>query len=256
MKYAGCLIMVFVLSAIVASGQRYYGHNIIWGRLALSDSLGKNLKWELFIQHRRQNTAQNDLNVMDASQFTSYWLWLHRQVSPSIKVSVSPFGYFKSWILIAHPTDIDKEGIREIRWSARADHEVKGRFMTMINRHNLEYRLRDLANNGVFQPNWRIRYMLRFEKAVNFPGHEKPLSLVAYDEVFIQFGKAVKNNPNIFDQNRIYLGLSYPFSKNVRGSLGYIYGVQQRNSGSEIDFSNILWAVLTLDNLFSPLRRK
>jgi hypothetical protein len=80
--------------------------------------------------------------------------------------------------------------------------------------------------------------------------------LVANDEIFIQFGKAVQGNPNIFDQNRVYAGFNYPITKNIKTSLGYIWGIQERPSGTEIDYSNIIWGVLTFDNLFSQFKKK
>ncbi|NBA84210.1 DUF2490 domain-containing protein [Emticicia sp. CRIBPO] len=246
------LLMLFSEPALFA--QKRYNHNIVWGRLALTDTLSSKLRWELFIQHRRQNTEESDWNVVKASQFTSYWLWFHYNLSPSTKLSVSPVGYFKSWILIAHPTDIDRDGIREFRWAARLDHETKGKYFNVLNRHNLEYRIRDLQNNNVFQPNWRVRYMIRLEKPLKASWIKKPTSLVAYEEVFIQFGKAVRSNPNVFDQNRLYLGVNHSFSKRIKGNLGYIWGIQQRNSGNEFDFSNILWGVLTIYNVFSQFR--
>lgn len=97
--------------------------------------------------------------------------------------------------------------------------------------------------------------MLRLEKPLKASWIKKPLSVVAYEEVFIQFGKAVRQNLNVFDQNQLYLGINHSFNKNIRANLGYIWGIQQRNSGNEIDFSNILWGVLTIDNVFSQFKK-
>lgn len=250
----GVLFVFFLLSKTVA--QRHYRHNVTWGRLVLSDTVHAKLKWELYIQHRRQNTEQTNFDVFNEPQFTSYWAWLHYTLSPTTKLSVSPFGYFKSWLLIAQPADSQKQGIKELRWSARIDQEQKLKWFTLANRYGLEYRWRDLANNGVYLPNWRIRYMLRFEKPLKIGRLKNPVSLVVNDEIFIQFGRAVRTNPNIFDQNRIYAGFNYGITKNIKFSLGYIYGIQERNSGDEFDFSNILWGVLTFDNLFSQWKKR
>ncbi|MFN8354399.1 MAG: DUF2490 domain-containing protein [Spirosomataceae bacterium] len=243
----GIIFLIFV--SCCAKAQTNYHHNIVWGRLVLTDTINKKLRYELFLQHRRQNTQQTDFDVFEANQFTSYWLWLHYTLSPSVKLSVSPIGYFKSWILITQPTDLEKEEVPEWRTSARVDYETRGKFLNVMNRYGLEYRQRDLLNNGVFQPNWRVRYMIRFEKPIKAPWLKKNLSVVLNDEIFIQFGKAVRGNPNIFDQNRLYGGFNYGFSKHLKGSLGYIWGIQQRISGKEIDYSNMIWGILTVDNL-------
>ncbi len=249
-------IFLAIICFFEAKAQKIYHHNVVWGRLVLTDTLSKNLRWELYLQHRRQNTEQTDFDVLAANQFTSYWPWLHYTVSPKTKISLSPIGYFKSWILITQPTDIEKPGVREWRVSARIDNESKGKYFNIINRYGLEYRNRDLLNNNVFQPNWRVRYMLRLEKPFKIKGFKKTLTAVVNDEIFIQFGKAVRGNPNIFDQNRLYAGLNFPFTKNIKGSLGYVWGIQARNSGKEIDYYNFLWGVLTFDNLFSQFNKK
>ncbi len=250
------LIFSFIIFSIKIQAQKSYHHNLSWGRLVLTDTIHKRLRWELYLQHRRQNVEQSDFDIFEASQFTSYWGWLHYTVSPTTKFSFSPLGYFKSWILVAKPADIEKPEITEWRISARVDNEVKGKYFNLINRYGLEYRQRDLLNNGVFQPNWRVRYMLRFEKTLKPSWLPKPITLVVNDEIFIQFGKAVRGNPNIFDQNRVYVGFNYPITKNIKTSLGYIWGIQERPSGTETDYSNIIWGVLTFDNLFSQFKKK
>ena len=252
-KFLVCVLISFICLETFA--QEEYHHNVVWGRLALTDTINKNLRWEVFLQHRRQNTEQTNWNVLSANQFTSYWFWLHYTLTPTTRLSLSPIGYFKSWVLIAQPSDIEKEPINEWRVSARVEQETKGRYFNVFNRYGLEYRQRDLLNNGIFQPNWRVRYMLRFEKPLRLPLLKNPITAVINDEIFIQFGKAVRKNPNIFDQNRLYAGLNYPFNRHLRASLGYVWGIQSRISGKEIDYYNFLWAVLTIDNISGLFKR-
>lgn len=163
---------------------------------------------------------------------------------------MSPFCYFETHPLNVNPSDELRPPVKEFRWLLRADHLTSGRYFNLINRINLEYRRRDLLNDGNYQPNWRTRYMLRFEKPVRnlLP---RPVTLIFYDEVFLHFGKAVKNNASIFDQNRIYAGFNYELFPNIKTTLGYIYTTQLRASGEEIDDINTLFFILTFDNLFS-----
>ena len=94
--------------------------------------------------------------------------------------------------------------------------------------------------------------MAKLEKPVKgILSDKKPVTLILYDEVFLQFGGAVKDNPNVFDQNRVYLGASYEAIKNIKLSVGYIWGYQERNSGKEFDNINTFWTILTLDNFIS-----
>ncbi|MEI9911209.1 MAG: hypothetical protein WDO71_16995 [Bacteroidota bacterium] len=71
----------------------------------------------------------------------------------------------------------------------------------------------------------------------------------------MQFGKAVRGNVNVFDQNRIAAGFSYEFVKNVKAGVTYLNIQQQRVNGKDFDNANVLWVVLTFDNLFSQFKK-
>lgn len=242
--------------ALQSYGQiKIYHHNVAWGRLALSDTIkNKKWKWEFYLQKRTQNQGDRSADLFNESQFTSYWFWLNYQASKSLKISISPFGYFNTNLLIAKPSDAEVPGVKEFRWSGRLEHENKFRFFNMYNRYTMEYRIRDLKHDKVFQPNWRARYMIRLEKPIKLG--KKVFTLVGNDELMVQFGKAVKNNPNIFDQNRIYIGFGFEPLKNIKINFGYLYTVQQRPSGTEIDKINTLWGILTFDNVVSQFFKK
>ncbi len=63
----------------------------------------------------------------------------------------------------------------------------------------------------------RFRYFLSINIALNHKEIiDKTLYLSAYNEIFIN------TDDNIFDRNRIYAGLGYRFSKNIRIELGYM----------------------------------
>lgn len=250
------ILLVGLLFTSYCNGQNHYYHNVVWGRSALTDTITKKIRWEVYIQNRRQNTSAGSLNAFKAPQFVSYWTWLNYSLKPNLRVGFSPFGYFKSWLLIANPTEIERQPITELRVAVRLDQDQRFPKLIYTNRYSLERRWRDLANNGVYLPNWRARYQARIEIPIRASWlHQHPLSFTAFDEIFIQFGRAVKSNPNVFDQNRIYGGFNYGVSKRVRVSLGYIYQIQQRNSGKEFDHANVLFGVLTLDNLFSGFKK-
>jgi len=250
------LLALAVLVHTPGISQTIYRHNAVWGRIALTDSITTRLRWELFIQHRRQNTPDAKLDALRAPLLTNYWAWLHYSLTPTIRLSVSPFGYFKNWTLIAQPSDMYRPAIQELRWSARLDQEHKLAWLTLLNRYGVEYRWRNLARNNVFVANWRIRYMLRLEKPIRVAWLKRPVSVVVSEELFVQFGRAVRGNPSVFDQNRLYGGFNVGISPTIKASLGYIYGVQQRSSGNEFDHSNIVWTVVTFDNVLSRFRKK
>lgn len=249
-----CAFVALTISQGLAQSQ--YHHNVLWGRIALTDTVTAKLRWELFIQHRRQNTPDHEADILKAPLFTNYWTWLIYTLSPTTRLAVSPFGYFKHWPLIVQPADIDKAANQELRWSARLDQEQKLAWLTLLNRYSLEYRWRDLSNTHVFVPNWRVRYLLRLDKPLRLAWLKQPVSVVVSDELFVQFGRAVRANPNVFDQNRLFAGINIGLSRNVKASLGYMYVIQERSSGREFDHSNVLWTVLTFDNVLSQFKKR
>jgi hypothetical protein len=255
LRYLAVLFLSLFMG-LYANGQAHYQHNVVWGRLVLTDTISGKLRWEIYLQGRLQNRDAHSLNAFAAPQFVSYWPWLTYSIRPTLRVGFSPVGYFRSWLLIADPAEANRQPISELRVAARLDQEQRFRRFSYTNRYSLERRWRDLGNNGVYLPNWRVRYQARIDVPIRAAWVKYLFNLTAFDEVFLQFGKAVRNNPNVFDQNRIYVGGTYGLTKNIRASLGYIYQVQQRNSGKEFDHANVLFGVLTFDNLLTPFRRK
>ncbi|HEY5745496.1 MAG TPA: DUF2490 domain-containing protein [Chryseolinea sp.] len=253
MATARCwLILALALTSLNALAQtKKYHHNVFWGRVILADNITKRLRTELWIQKRTQDTEPGS-NMFDADQFDSYWLWFTYSVNKNLKVSLSPFGYFESYVLYTNPSDLERSPVKEFRYTLRIENEQKFKFINYSNRYSFEYRTRDLSNTGNYEPNWRFRYMARFEKPIKGDWlNDKAFSVIAYDEIMLQFGKAVKDNPNVFDQNRIYLGVSYQLFDNIKIAPGYLFTIQQRPSGKEFDYINTFWVVLTFDNVVS-----
>ena len=85
-----------------------------------------------------------------------------------------------------------------------------------------------LWNQGAFDA--KLKNIL---KVINDLDAEK-LILKIKDEVMFNFGKNIVKN--VFDQNRIYIGLNYPMNKNLAFEAGYLNWFQQRPSGT--DFYN------------------
>jgi hypothetical protein len=248
------IICLFILACVCASNaQQRYSHNVFWFRAAFSDTITSRLKWDVWLQWRRQNSVDSKSNPFAEPQVRAYWTWLQYSVSKRFSVSVSPFCYFETHVLNVQPSDEQRPPVKEFRWLLRMDHQTPGRYLNLINRCNIEYRSRDLLNDGNYRQNWRIRYMLRLEKPVRnlLP---RPVTFILFDEVFVHFGDAVKNNATAFDQNRLYGGFNYEILPNIRTTLGYIYTFQVRASGDEYDDVNTLWFVLTFDNVFSQFK--
>jgi hypothetical protein len=249
------LLLIFITVSIKTFGQTTRQHGVFWGRLILADRINDRWKWELFIQKRTQNIP-GEKSIFGALHYNSIWFWLNYRINKNLKLYVSPFGYFVSYAFLTKPADVELPGVKEFRFGARLEHELKGKHVNFSSRFTTEYRRRDMNNNDVYIPNWRLRYMARLEKPVTgILRNNRPVSFFISDEVLVQFGKAVKNNANIFDQNRASAGFSLEVVKNIKTSFSYLNIFQQRANGKDFDDAHALWAVVTFDNLFSQFRR-
>ncbi|RKR80441.1 uncharacterized protein DUF2490 [Mucilaginibacter gracilis] len=254
MKKRLLLACLTLLSATLYAQNKEYTHGVFWGRLILADTINSKFKWELYLQKRTQSAGTG--NVFAEPHFLSVWPWLNYKLNSNTKISVSPVGYFVSEVFFNSVDDV-KPGVKEWRSSIRLENEQKLSWFNYSNRYSVEYRLRDLAYNGNYQPNWRVRYQAKIEKPLrNVFSKDKPLSVFVSEEVFIQFGKAVASNPNIFDQNRVNIGAGYEIFKNIRFSASYLNIIQERVSGKEIDNANALWVVLDFENVFSQFKKR
>jgi len=96
----------------------------------------------------------------------------------------------------------------------------------------------------------RIRYMLK----VSYPITTK-LKAIVWDELFTSFGKNVK--ANVFDQNRLFIGVAYEWAKGQKVELAYLsHIVEQGNRVTDkpvFQFNNGF--VLSVYNLFD-MRKK
>jgi hypothetical protein len=149
---------------------------------------------------------------------------------------------------------VGNRGIKEFRWAAQIEHTENFRNFKFANRYSVEYRYRDVVVADEFVPNYRIRYRAKLERPLITKNH--PLSIVVFDEIFLEFGKAVENSPAVFNQNRFYLGFNYTLTKNVKLNLGYMYLVQERGTGKAIDIGNAIWSTLVFENMFSQFKKK
>lgn len=122
---------------------------------------------------------------------------------------------------------------RRIEWRSFQELSLRMPLMPSLNllhRYRIEQR---------FLPNtsapfvWRGRYRLQCNWTL--PGDKWTVHLA--DEVFLHWGKGA---PNIFDQNRFYLGLSHIFSPHMRAEIGYMMQWQVSPSADQLYLRDIV----------------
>ena len=113
----GVVLAIFILFFQPATAQHTYHHNVVWGRLVLSDKITTRSKWELYLQKRTQNVP-GQKSPIEARHFSSIWLWFSFMLSKDLKLYVSPIGYFDSYAFLTKPADVEIPGVKEFRWAA------------------------------------------------------------------------------------------------------------------------------------------
>lgn len=103
----------------------------------------------------------------------------------------------------------------------------------------------------------RFRYMFRLQFPLTGKVVEYHTTYMAfYDELFIGFGKNVKEN--IFDQNRMGILLGYQFNKALRLEAGYLHQILQlgREVNSQNVFQNNNGFILNTNFNFDLIKKK
>lgn len=158
-------IIIFTFFTFItynSQAQKTYHHGVFWCWIILGDTVNNKFRWDLYLQKRTQDAGTG--NLFSSPHFFSIWPWLSYNLNKSTRISLSPVGYFDSHLFYNDVSEVKDEGVKEYRVSLRVENEQKLHLFNYSNRYSLEYRMRNLKYNDNYQPNWRARYMLKFEK--------------------------------------------------------------------------------------------
>ncbi|HZI25454.1 MAG TPA: DUF2490 domain-containing protein [Chryseolinea sp.] len=254
MKHRLFLFLLFV--PLVSFSQQRNSHQLSWFRLTLADTITKKVEVEVGIQRRTQNNYHGDANIFHSFQFEGYTATLEYSFTDKLSASIMPLGYYRSHMLNVLPSDYRNPCTTEWRTTAQVMYQTKLWSLDLSNRIGVDYRRREFPNRDHFEKNWRLRYMIRFDKEVfGIFSDTKPVTFTLFDEVFFQFGDAVNANHTSFDQHRLYIGAAYEVFKNTSLTLGYAYGFQIRPSADQRDDINSYYVALTFENFISQFAR-
>jgi hypothetical protein len=174
---------------------------------------------------------QQKLPIVDNSQFTfrlggTYFINNETKLTAGYTyINVAPAAGHQ------HVSQPENSGWQQIQWYTFYS---KKKLMQWI---RLEERFKrnilddyTLADNSNYT--WRARYDFFYQLPLSSKGiapHQ--FSAAVGDEIYINFGKNIVNN--YFDQNRIFLGLSYQVNKHDNLVFGYMNLFQQQPSGNQ-----------------------
>lgn len=199
-------------------------HNSLWSRVDLQAKLTEKKALNLELMYRTQsNFNENNRNPFSEPLTYSTRIWYNYKYNKQLTFMISPFSYWKSYSLIRQMSDIGKKSNIEFRFTFAT--ELKQSLphkIDFIQRFWIEHRMiKNQTNTSITNFNrFRTKLALRY----SLTSH---LSLLAADELIIQFGKPLTPS-NYFDQNRIIIGATYKLNNRLKIDFGMMPIVQKR----------------------------
>ncbi|WP_439559266.1 DUF2490 domain-containing protein [Dyadobacter sp.] len=126
---------------------------------------------------------------------------------------------------------------QQVLWTSRQKRLQTQQWIRVEERFN-----RKIANDQLqdgYNFNFRFRYLLNLMVPLNRDFIEPNTLFFAFnDEVHINAGKEITYN--VFDQNRLFFGLGYQFTKGLNVQVGYMNQFQQLPAGNRFNSNNVL----------------
>lgn len=242
MRRLAIVLCAAVLLATPAAGQeggrvttsqgawwlQYFGdHRLGGGRAALL----------LDLQSRRRDVAAEPLQLLarGAAVYT---------VSPSVRLGAG-YAFAQTW----PPEDVEPQAsfpehrLFEAMYLLHDAGRVQFRHRYFLEQRWLGRMAVDSATGDASVARWdflmRARYQLRVNVLLNRPALARG-TVYAYggDELFVAFGE--KAGPNLFDQNRAFVGVGWQFAGGFRAEVGYLNQLFVRASGQRVDMNHTL----------------
>ena len=236
------LFVILLFSHVVAFSQQgvkrsYTSYNHLWFGLDYEQKLTDRVKVGLDVPYRRQSVRKGSLKLYEALHYYGFRLWSTFRVSDQFRVSISPIAYFYEVPTTNEYDELDRWQ-DEIRFSLRLYHAPEGTAFT--HRYGLERRYRrDYENNRWRE--FRLRYMLRFNKEIS-----RSYRFIMDDEIFINMGRSI--GYNIFDMNRLFVGIRKEVWSDVKLTAGYQNILEQLSSGEEFNVIHALTFTISVNS--------
>lgn len=240
LAYGLCFVMAYLLAVSCALSQgtakQVTHQQLIW--YGYHNTLELHPRWVVNteVEERRFMNPDAQHQFLVRSQ-------LRRTLGNSWDASVG-FTYFLQ--SPQDPASAENLVVPELRPHLQLDYKQTLNKLIIAHRYRAERRyFRNTANGDLaegYQANYRFRYRLTLEYPL-FLIRQQALRVRVNDEIMINAGKRVANNR--FDQNRIYLGLSYPVHKSINLEAGYLKWFQQRASGSQFYSRDIIRLIVS-----------
>jgi hypothetical protein len=203
-----------VTKTVVQHQQAWLGY---FNQTRLSD------RWGIWadLHHRRTD-------FLDRPSLNVYRAGLTYYLADNLRLTAG-YAYINSFLSPSGVIRPEHRPWQQIWWSGRSGRLNLVQWVRAEQRFNHRIQGDQLADDYSF--NWRFRYnfllQIPFKGQTIQPGVP---NFVLQDELFVNAGKQITYN--YFDQNRFFVGLSYPFSKAFTVQAGYMNQFVQQPIGN------------------------
>lgn len=271
MKYFRLLALPVVflccLEILAQSPRQYYHIANGWTDLNISGKIAGKFSWQLENQHRRQDqqgdynpatTTGNPYHNLNQHIFRPY---IHYQMSPLVRFSLMPLGWIGTNRFVngevaaffpelrVSPQVILSQQLNRLR----IDHRLRYEFRWLGANEPIDsksFLYGGDFSNSLFKK--RFRYQIKGSMPLGKEKMEdKTWYLQAYNELMINMGENVPNL-NIFDQNRVLIGLGYRINQHLTVEMGYMQQSVFRFNNvakNNVELNNILQVNLAISNI-------
>jgi len=232
-KITAFLLLVIFLNPAAKAQKTVTHQSLYWVRYNNQLTINKKWTWNNEIDDRRffENSRQHHL-IMHSR--------LHYKFFQNIDAA---FGLTYSLQSPQDPNSINTLVVPELRAFQEINFSnVFSKKFTLQQRLRIDERFihknngKDLLDGYDF--NFRFRYRLQANFKISKDKAKDTTVLKVADELMINAGSNIIYN--VFDQNRIYIGVQQGISKNISFELGYLYWFQQRVTGNQFFSRNII----------------
>lgn len=230
-------------------------NRVLYTKYYVSDFFSPTSKWawEVDVVYRRQSELGGN-NIFQHPLRFSIRPFISYQFTKYSRLSVNPIGLFRSAPRYPLESDLDRPFEREWRTTIQHLHYAYFGRVNFTHRLRAEYRWRGIDNPTTTQ-NMRFRYRMRIRIPINtnYFYKDKTWYTSIYSEPHMEWGRDTKGMQ--FVQLRNFIGLGYRFWGWTRVELGYLYQLNMRSNGNQMDVSQGPMFYLFFDVLSRNSRR-
>jgi hypothetical protein len=240
-----------ILFSFFSSAQKVvYPHSVFWNKTEINEIFKNN--WGLGADFVFRTKSGIDNNNMFSKRLReSFRPWIHYQFSLYSRISISPIGLMYTHEYEGKESDLLRNPYGELRSTIQFfnhSKQLNGKLMhTWRYRYELRYQS-PFTENERFFSRFRFRYRIRYVLTGNDFYANNIWYLAASNEIGLNFGKSVVYN--IFNQNRLYLGVGVRVKNTLRLELRYINRYRTRGAtGYEFDNGQGVMLGIYLDGI-------